>query len=631
MSAFLGFESLLIPLGSTVQNTLDQFRTSLTSYGWQVPRRSVFPLATLGTLGTVANAFDLDHRTSASSAAALPLWVGCQLASAFTPTAFYIGTTTNGTYGASNFTLDYSDNGSTWTTHQTWTGEPAAWKYFERRKYTVTGASAHTYWRVNVTARATGTTLEISDFILEDATGNWVTNLGFIDIMPPVTETIGNATAREFIRITVGGSTILFRPMQELLQAMPAVWEFTSAAGAVTSSLTINGVTVSYVGITGNTQMQNSRGLFEACRNSVDANFTAYTWNWVNWEGYFAAYRTTPVLQSTTAITGSNVTIYNKSGFCSPQPQYCCTTLATNSITMDLTNGFIYYLQVNARGIALATKTNVGYYGPIHAVYGDNASAVAQTPTAYIPVTPCTPIELLIGTDDVATSTGATARVSHWWGSCQTSYLGPQNPNATYTSCNMWTGSGINLYASDYSTDSYDGNPSSYVSIASSLVTMRSEGIFTGGDSGVGFRIHRLVADPDTVWSYCYNSSYYARAWGPVYNNLDWYRITGTLTDEQLVMIPGTDAITYCTSNVLTTDVVINVNSTTGFLSTGFIVIEGEVIQYTGITSTSFTGCTRAKYSTTAMNHYINDKVNIGQWFVKINTGLLFAGYLKPV
>ena len=47
----------------------------------------------------------------------------------------------------------------------------------------------------------------------------------------------------------------------------------------------------------------------------------------------------------------------------------------------------------------------------------------------------------------------------------------------------------------------------------------------------------------------------------------------------------------------------VTVASTTGFTSTGVIFILGEQISYTGITSTTFTGCTRGANSTTAAAH----------------------------
>lgn len=47
----------------------------------------------------------------------------------------------------------------------------------------------------------------------------------------------------------------------------------------------------------------------------------------------------------------------------------------------------------------------------------------------------------------------------------------------------------------------------------------------------------------------------------------------------------------------------INVIDTTSFPSTGYIVIDSEIISYTGKTGTSFTGCTRGADGTSAASH----------------------------
>lgn len=59
--------------------------------------------------------------------------------------------------------------------------------------------------------------------------------------------------------------------------------------------------------------------------------------------------------------------------------------------------------------------------------------------------------------------------------------------------------------------------------------------------------------------------------------------------------------------NLVTT---INVVDTTSFPSTGYFVIDNEVIQYTGKTGTSFTGCTRGADGTAAASHIINSTVS---------------------
>lgn len=56
-------------------------------------------------------------------------------------------------------------------------------------------------------------------------------------------------------------------------------------------------------------------------------------------------------------------------------------------------------------------------------------------------------------------------------------------------------------------------------------------------------------------------------------------------------------------------DATLIVDSTTGFASTGYLRIEDEDITYTGKTATTFTGCGRGAYGTTAASHSDNVEV----------------------
>ena len=83
------------------------------------------------------------------------------------------------------------------------------------------------------------------------------------------------------------------------------------------------------------------------------------------------------------------------------------------------------------------------------------------------------------------------------------------------------------------------------------------------------------------------------------------YRATGSSTD-----------LNGALNNSATT---ITVNSTSGFSSTGTILIGSEQITYTGTTSTTFTGCTRGANSTTAASHL--DDATVQQYWHEIDSG----------
>jgi len=61
---------------------------------------------------------------------------------------------------------------------------------------------------------------------------------------------------------------------------------------------------------------------------------------------------------------------------------------------------------------------------------------------------------------------------------------------------------------------------------------------------------------------------------------------------------------------------VITVDSTTGFSSSGTLQIASEIFTYTGVTSTTFTGVTRATSSTTAAAHALDDIIS-ENWTVR--------------
>ena len=63
----------------------------------------------------------------------------------------------------------------------------------------------------------------------------------------------------------------------------------------------------------------------------------------------------------------------------------------------------------------------------------------------------------------------------------------------------------------------------------------------------------------------------------------------------------GTTTLSANMTNVSTAP--ISVASTAGFFSSGYLLIESEIIQYTGITATTFTGITRGVLGTTNVAH----------------------------
>lgn len=635
MSTFLGFFSYLMPIGSTVAGVQSMLKSNLQACSWQVVRQSVIPNSTFGTLANAANAFDMNSTTQAGGGGTGN--IGCVAPTAFLPTVMYVQVNNDGGGSAPfSFDLEYSINsGSTWQTLQTWTNQNV-WTNMERRRYIVYGATAQTYWRMNVSA-SNGANTYITEWTLENQNGNWLTNSTFLDMIPPTTEFIGNSVARDVLRITVNSSSINMLSVSELFTPLPQMYMFdTPAAGAVTLSVHIAN-TVSFVGTAGNTAEQNARGLYEAIKNSADSDFALWNWVWLTslqgtaGGGYIQAAQITPA--TNVAITSTNITSHLRGSYCNAPMVQGSQLAPVNGVTIDLINGFVFYLQVCSRGIALAIKTNSSYVTPVHACYGDNPSALAQIPISDISSIPCTPIDLFVGTDEPTNQTGAYGYTSHWWGvanawSNSTAYWGMAPiDNGQYNSASIWSHHQVPGQIQDFGNTSYATN-----GIASINMSMDGEGLFNGGDSGLIYSVHRMSANPTIQYPNIANSydATAARLTGPAYANLDWYKFVGSLSDEQVIFSPSTDYTTAITIQGLPTDTTINVSDAIGFPTTGFLFIDGEIIQYNGITPTAFTSCTRGMYLTSPQGLFPGTTVFIGGWYVKIQNGLLFAGYQLP-
>ena len=91
----------------------------------------------------------------------------------------------------------------------------------------------------------------------------------------------------------------------------------------------------------------------------------------------------------------------------------------------------------------------------------------------------------------------------------------------------------------------------------------------------------------------------YGTGWGAG----GWGGSTGPSASTALSGTLSTIAFTSLTADLTSSAVTVSVVSTSGFGATGSILIESEVISYTGVTSTSFTGCTRGASGTTAAAH----------------------------
>ena len=81
----------------------------------------------------------------------------------------------------------------------------------------------------------------------------------------------------------------------------------------------------------------------------------------------------------------------------------------------------------------------------------------------------------------------------------------------------------------------------------------------------------------------------------------------------------STDASSSVSGTLADAATTVTVTSTTGFSTTGTLLIGSEQITYTGLTTTTFTGCTRGTNSTTAASH--SDTTPVNQTWTSIDSG----------
>lgn len=642
MSTLLKYEARTIGLGSTAYDTLADFKTFLTTYGWQVVQQSVAISSYLGAMTSPSNAFDFSFSTLATSAAALPLQLGCQGASALAITKCYILGGVTPANSPKDFTIEYSDNGSSWTTALTVTNE-TQWYGYERKGFSWASAGSHAYWRINVSARNGGSTLEIIDLLFEDASGQCYGGLATLTVIPPSGETIGDSHARECVRFEINntGTTLTTHPVMQLLTDHPfSILLYEKTAGAVACAVTINGATVTgATGTGGSTAAQNLRALYEAIRESADANFTAFDWYWLPAPAQNANDSTAQIVgvQKTPAsnpsfsvnanTNGQAMGLYAKAGV---QGINGYKIIAAHQLTIDLANGFIVFWQLNSRSLHFGIKTNVAYNGGIHACYGDHTKALASMPSGM--GVHVTPIELVVGIDNGSTSTsslGCFAKTwavsaskpigfaSGYWPAITNGYGGHPFSNAGWRDRFM---------DSAHNTDLYSASPG----------VLQGSSIWTGVDAvGNDFQVHRVQFMGG--WSYTTTAAFYnsqsVTFYAPPLDIPDWYKFTGTASNEALVVIADNVQYSTITSNLDATTLytTLSVADGTKFSATGGeVIVDDEIFTYTGVSSNTLTGVTRGVYGSVKAKHYSGDRCSQGLWFTVINGTALFAGYIKP-
>jgi len=638
MPTLLGYDAQVIPLGSSPEDMRTTIDALLVGYGWQKIFKTIEPLAYVGSISggaavsSLFNGNDIPYLAGQYvSSGDAP---GIQLSSAVEFTKVQL-TRTDGGGAFTAIKIQACDDGATWVDYGVYTGI-AGWQALERREFAVTGSpGAKSYWRIYCTTATSGGLAQIRFF---DSSGNFTCSKKKSYFIPPSSETIGNTTGRGVLGIIYTDTAIEFVPELEIKVNLPQIITLTNksaGAGAVTCSATINGATVSITGAGGSSSETNLRLLYEAIRNSANANFTAFNWTWQSPaqqnanDALYCIVGIKVTADGYLTTTASNVDYWNTSGGSCSGIRIGQTAPYTYPITVDLVNGFVLYHQVSNRSVNFASKTNTNYFGPVSAVWADHTKALASMPVTLDPRF-LTPIELLVCAPSAQGYPDATAFPSHCWAISSSG-----NYNVPRFDGQLAYG-GHPLYASVIRNVFMDGTPyGHYGSIYQIQIPLRGSALFTGSDSmGNDFQIHSEKMP--AVFSQNVNLSvggYAGEAVVPTLDLGDFYKFFGTATNEALTLVCDVAAATTLNQAMDNTTLytTLTLTSTTNLASAGYIIIENEVIQYTGKSGVTITGVTRSQWGSPKQSHWAGDSVYQGLWFTVINGGALYAGTTKPV
>lgn len=478
-----------------------------------------------------------------------------------------------------------------------------------------------------------------------DSTDDWT------EFIPPVTQAIGTSTGNGVLRAYFDATSVRFEPRLRFEgDSRGSVWHVrTSATGyashAFDTSLTIGGVTWTVPNQspwTGNSRTENLYNEIVADINTYPDGRDAYTYTLRTDLGsdYIIEFTRidpdtddqTPLQDASTSLSITRqATSFSANKTVPYLPASDGWTAGDFSVNIDLASGFIYYLSIFERSIVFATKTTVDYYGPIAATWIDNQLALDQTPSSLVPV------ELYTVDCSNRNSTGYffDALSSHSIGY----YKVPSDVDVTPENY-RYMGAATSYYASALKLPFGEMRVSDLGSL--SMLIPREHQYFSfdvkahaGGVSNLYgsllepvypivnvelFKAHFFSEGSGFAWAAETTSSFLD----------DVYMYASAATDESLHLARIVDITTGVSADATSSDTSITVGDTSLFPENGTIIVNSEIMEYTGKTATTFTGLTRGMYGTVADAISIGDTVYATNWFVKINDGAILAGTTKP-
>lgn len=432
----------------------------------------------------------------------------------------------------------------------------------------------------------------------------------FFEVKPPATEAIGNANGYEIVRFDIDATTTKVTGYVIGTRFVKGKVNVSFGYYNAENKLTINGVTISNIGV-GYYDNSNIRAVpfAQAANDYKAANpggaFDGLTFT-VNGDHIEIVQNSGPLVL--TDAVASYVSIQESGYIPGTLPLYGSEPF---SVTHDLVSGFVYYLSIHSRKVELATKTTAAFFGPIGAAWADNAQAVAATPPGLVP------IELITYAINGDLNAAGSGVHTHGWGITANADYGSYGANIA----NVYSGTGMK-----------DGLPLEDVRSFSPWhprANFRGAGLSyaRGGDdaryflpAGVNIVGMGTVATATVVQG--------RQEYGtPALNYPDVYAFIRDATNESLHLgrvVSGRVLVTTLAGDNLT------LSDATAFAPAGSVIVENEVIRYTAKAGNVLSGLTRGAYGSANVNHDAGAVAYPAMWFVKINGGAMSAGPVKP-
>lgn len=680
MSTFLDFQEFQVPLGSDIRNLHSSLRSFLTTNNWQILSDSAFmaikrllpdsnwnPGSTSGhgypSLFDGTDAFCTTNSFWGYAPTDCPLWAGVEFASPVEVRRWTFDGVPSWAYWSDpvqesprEMALDYADDpAGPWTTVQTW--DNLTWPGGMSREFKVTEPTVgnHLFWRVVVLTPGINGNSSGREIRFYDASGNMssLADRIVLDLLPPDGEDVGDENGYDFGQLVLTSDRIFFTPRVRYTAGFKQAFLLSGGVTGSTlvqmPSVTIDGVTVQQAPETvsaTNSAYQNTRFLLKALQDHTDPKVQDWTFEM---NGSFIimtkkTFGSVPV--STNPGTGGSgswtLTTLAREAFPMTDgdawaPNTHSNTNQSWSIPVDYTNGFVILIQLNARTIGVATKTNSAESGPIFLSWADHAQAMADMPSDH---RYCTPMELFMvagrqSANNQSTqyyvmtsklrskggdNTGALPPIYAEWvcpyhpgcGARMANYLCldidgmvSKNQNFVYDTADYYGGNVV----------VFDGMfaPANWSNVANHKA-IHSPGLRGG---------HCVLTTGENIVAYIMPFSL------PDVKRLIW---GVAIVNENAIL--GTDGSVHAAlvNPIAATDNVVQVLLTdaSAFPASGAFTMDGETFKYTGKVLNTLTGVTRAQYATREVDHEAGVIASPLQWFVKFNDFALMAGYTRP-